>query len=248
MKIIVVDDNPHVLALMQQTLETHGEVEAYHDGADAFARATMSPPDLIVSDFRMKGMDGRALVERLRGRAETKEVPVILVATKADIDEELHAVADQVEEFVPKPFFARELAARAKRTLDKVFINKKQREVAAAGGSAIRGKLSEMNIMDLFQAMEMGVKTCLITISNTEHAAQIYFADGQVYHCAMASALTPNAPLEAKGDEVVNRVVKWSEGTFEINFNAPRSTEKTTETGTQGLLMEAMRLMDEENR
>jgi len=38
------------------------------------------------------------------------------------------------------------------------------------------------------------------------------------------------------------------DGTFEINFNAPRTTEHTTSTGTQGLLMEALRLMDEENK
>jgi CheY-like chemotaxis protein len=246
MKIFVVDDNPHVLALMQQTLDSHGEVEAYGDGADAFARATMSPPDLIVSDFRMKGMDGRVLVESLRARAETREVPVILVAAKADIDEELQTVADQVDEFVTKPFFARELAARAKRTLDKIYINKKQREAAAAGGSSLRGKLSEMNIMDLFQAMEMGVKTCLITISNGEHSAEIYFSEGQVYHCTLRPERS--ATVEVKGDAVVNQVAKWKDGTFDINFSAPRSPEKTTETGTQGLLMEAMRLLDEENR
>jgi CheY-like chemotaxis protein len=246
MKIFVVDDNPHVLALMHQTLEAHGEVEAYGDGADAFARATSLVPDLIISDFRMKGMDGRALVQRLRGRAETKEVPVILVASKADIDEELHTVADQVEEFVTKPFFTRELAARAKRTLDKIYINKKQREAAATGGSSLRGKLSEMNIMDLFQAMEMGVKTCLITISNGEHSADIYFSEGQVYHCTLRPERS--ATVAVKGDAVVNQVAKWKDGTFEINFSAPRSSEKTTETGTQGLLMEAMRLLDEENR
>jgi CheY-like chemotaxis protein len=231
---------------MHQTLDAHGEVEAYSDGADAFARAALSPPDLIVSDFRMKGLDGRALVERLRGRAETKEVPVILVASKADIAEELHNVADQVEEFVTKPFFARELAARAKRTLDKIYINKKQREAAATGGSSLRGKLSEMNIMDLFQAMEMGAKSCLITISNGEHAADIYFAEGQVYHCTLRPERS--SKVEVKGDEVVNRVAKWKEGTFEINFSTPRSEEKSTATGTQGLLMEAMRLMDEEDR
>ncbi|SRR5579871_150786 len=246
MKIFVVDDNPHVLALMQQTLDAHGEVEAYHDGAEALTRAAASPPDLIVSDYRMKGMDGRALVERLRGRAETKEVAVILVATKSDIDEELNAFADQVDEFVTKPFFARDLAARAKRSLDKIYINKKQREAAAAGGSALRGKLSEMNIMDLFQAMEMGVKTCLISIGNGEHLAEIYFSEGQVYHCTMRPERS--ATIEMKGDAVVNQVAKWKGGTFEINFSAPKSNEKSTETGTQGLLMEAMRLLDEENR
>src|SRR5258708_8936229 len=102
----------------------------------------------------MKNMDGRALVQRLRGRAETRSVPVILVATKSDIEEELQGISDQVEELVPKPFFARDLVTRAKRAL----LNRRQADAAAAGGSAIRGRLSEMNIMDLFQSMEMGAK------------------------------------------------------------------------------------------
>ena len=96
-----------------------------------------------------------------------------------------------------------------------------------------------MNIMDLFQAMEMGAKTCLLSLSHGDQTANIYFGEGQVYHCAMGAI---------KGDEVVNRVAKWPDGTFEINFSAPKAEQKNTETGTQGLLMEAMRLMDEENR
>ena len=234
MKILIVDDNPHVLALMQKTLEPHGEVEAYSDGNDAFMRAAAEAPDLIVSDFRRKGMDGRALVERLRAREETKHVPIILVASKQDIDD-LHQISDQVDDLLTKPFFARDLVSRAKRAL----LTRQQAEAAAAGGSTIRGRLSEMNIMDLFQTMEIGVKTCLLQMSNGAETAQIYFAEGQVYNCQMGSVT---------GDAVVNRVVKWKDGTFEINFSAPRAAESNTNTGSQGLLMEAMRLMDEENK
>lgn len=244
MKILIVDDNPHVLALIQQTLQSHGDVEAFYNAADALTRASVEPPDLVVTDYRLKGgMDGRELVEGLHARSETREVPVILLASKADIAEELHTISDQVEDFVTKPFFARDLASRAKRTLDKVYINKKQKEVAAAGGSAIRGKLSEMNIMDLFQAMEMGAKSCLLSLTNGQDNAQIYFGDGQVYHC-----LSTGVSGNLAGDEVVNRVVKWPDGQFEINFSAPRLEESNSKTGTQGLLMEAMRLMDEENK
>ena len=240
MKILLVDDNPHVLALMQKSLEAHGEVEAYHDGTEALLRAIDSPPDLIISDYRMTGLDGRQLLEKLRSRAQTKEVPFILVATKADIEERLQPVADQVEDFVAKPFFVRDLVQRAKRTLDKVFLAKRQRESAATGG-AIRGRLSEMNIMDLFQSMEMGAKSCLITVSDSKggDTAQLSFADGQLYNAVMGAVA---------GDKVVNQVVKWPEGTFEINFTATRPTDTNTSTGTQGLLMEAMRLMDEDNR
>jgi CheY-like chemotaxis protein len=238
MKIFVIDDNPHVLALMQRTLEPHGEVEAYHDGAEALQRATAAPPDLIITDYRMKGLDGKSLLTRIKGHAGTKDVPVLIVATRADIDESLQDVAGQVEDFVVKPFYVRDLMQRAKRTLDKLYLARKQSESAASGG-AFRGRLSEMNIMDLFQSMEMGAKTCMMIISDGNETGQLYFDSGQVYHCVMGTL---------KGDAVVNKIAKWTDGTFEVNFTAPRSEEKTTTTGTQGLLMEALRLMDEENK
>lgn len=238
MRIFVVDDNPHVLALMQRSLQPHGEVEAYHDGGEALDRATASPPDLIVTDYRMKGLDGKSLLFRIKGQAQTKDIPVLLVATRADIEESLQDVAGQVEDFITKPFYARDLVQRAKRTLDKVYIARKQAESASSGG-AFRGRLSEMNIMDLFQSMEMGAKTCLMTISDGVDTGLIYFGEGQVYHCVMG---------DVKGDEVVNRIAKWADGTFEISFSAPRAEEKTTTTGTQGLLMEALRLLDESNK
>lgn len=240
MKILVVDDNKHVLALMQKSLEAHAEVEAYHDGTDALLRALDSPPDLIISDYRMQGLDGRQLLEKLRARPQTRKIPVILVATKADIDERLQGLADQVEDFVPKPFFVRDLVQRAKRTLDKIFLERRQSEEAAGGSGVIRGRLSEMSIMDLFQSLEMGSKTCCLTISDGRgESAQLYFADGQICHAVLGITV---------GDAVVNKIVHWNDGTFEINFNAPRTSEHTTTTGTQGLLMEALRLLDEENR
>ena len=241
MKIFVVDDNPHVLALMERSLAGHGEVQAYQNAGDAFMRAVDSPPDLIVSDYRMKGFNGRELLEKVRGRAETKGVSFILVASKSDIEEQLQGVADQVDEFVSKPFFSKDLVKRVKRTLDKAFLAKRQSESASAGSGNIRGRLSEMNIMDLFQSMEMGAKSCLMTVTDASGAesALLYFGEGQVYHCVCGNV---------KGDAVVNKIAKWPEGTFEINFSAPKAPDTNTTTGTQGLLMEAMRLMDEDNR
>jgi CheY-like chemotaxis protein len=205
------------------------------------ARVAHEPPDLVVTDYRLKGsMDGRQLLQTLKSHPQTKEIPVLLVASRPDIDEKLQDVVHQVDDFIPKPFFARDLVQRAKRCLDKVFLAKRQSEAAAAGSGAFRGRLSEMNIMDLFQSMEMGAKTCLMTISDSQgETAQLYFADGQIYHCVMG---------EIKGDAVVNRLAKWPDGTFEISFSAPKVEEHTTTTGTQGLLMEALRLLDEENK
>ena len=237
-RVLLVDDNALVLNLMRRGLEPHAQVEALSDGTDALLKALESPPDLIISDYRMVGLDGRQLLEKLRGKPQTRKVPVVLLASKSDVDEKLQGVSDQVEDFFVKPFFLRDLTKRAKRIIDRIYLEKMQRESAGPGG--ISGRLTEMSIMDLFQTLEMGQKTCALSITGPEERekAMIYFADGQIHHAVMN---------DVKGDGVINHIVHWNDGAFQLDFNG-RSNERTTSTGTQGLLMEALRMLDEESR
>lgn len=239
-KILLVDDNPLVLDLMRRGLEPHAQIEAVSDGTDALLKALESPPDLVISDYRMTGLDGRQLLEKLRTKPQTQKVPVVLLATKTDVNKKLQAVSDQVEEFFIKPFFIRDLTKRAKRIIDRIHVEKMQRESAGAGG--ITGRLTEMSIMDLFQTLEMGQKTCALTIigPDEKETAIVYFTDGQISHAVMNQN-------KLKGDAVINHIVHWNDGAFQLDFNA-RSSERTTTAGTQSLLMEALRLLDEGNK
>ena len=237
-RILLVDDSPLVLDLMRRGLEPHAKVEAASDGTDALLKALESPPDLVISDYRMGGLDGRQLLEKLRAQPQTQKVPVVLLATKSDVDERLQEISDQVEDFFIKPFFMRDLTKRAKRIIDRIHLEKMQRESAAPGGG-FAGRLSEMGIMDLFQTLEMGQKTCALSVTGPDdrEAATIYFADGQVHHAVMN---------DVKGDPVINHIVHWNDGSFQLDFSG-RSDERSTTAGTQSLLMEALRLMDEES-
>jgi CheY-like chemotaxis protein len=239
LKLMLVDDNPLVLDLMRRGLEPHANVEAIGDGADALVKALESPPDLIICDYRMEGLDGRQLIEKLKSKPQTQKVPMVLLASKSDVDERLQGIADQVEDFFIKPFFIRDLTKRAKRILDRIYLEKMQREASAMGGG-ITGRLAEMGVMDLFPTLEQGQKTCALIISGPDgkQTATIYFENGQIHHAVMDNI---------KGDAVINHIVHWSDGAFQIDFNA-RSAERTTTTGTQGLLMDALRMLDEENK
>src|SRR6266852_4315763 len=103
-KILLVDDNPMVLGMLRQSLSQLAIVSTATDGADALLKAVDDPPDLLVSDYRMPGMDGRQLVEKLKSRSATAGVSVILLATKNDISEKL-SQQDPADDFVEKPFF-----------------------------------------------------------------------------------------------------------------------------------------------
>ena len=235
-KILVAEDNPAVLRLLQEGMQSCGTVLTASDGADALLKAIEERPDLIITDYQMPGLSGTALYEKLRAREETKKIPMIFLASKGDIEERLRQYADGVEDYIAKPFFVREVVARAKKVTDRMHLEKLQATARRPG--VIDGRLEEMNVIDLFQSLEMGQKTCSLTLSRGSEKCLIYLENGQVYDAALGSV---------KGEEAVYKIVEWSDGAFEIDFSG-KSPNRTISRTTQGLLMEGLRLMDEARR
>ncbi|MGH9787545.1 MAG: response regulator [Candidatus Acidiferrales bacterium] len=235
-KILVAEDNPAVLRLLQEGMQSCGTVLTASDGADALLKAIEEHPDLIITDYQMPGLSGLALYEKLRAREETRKIPLIFLASKGDIEERLRQYADGVEDYIAKPFFVREVVARAKKVTDRMHLEKLQATARRPG--VIDGRLEEMNVIDLFQSLEMGQKTCSLTLSRGSEKCQIFLENGQVYDAAMGSV---------KGEEAVYKIMEWSEGAFEIDFSG-KSSNRSISRSTQGLLMEGLRLLDEARR
>ncbi len=233
-RILLVDDNPMVLGMVQQALAPLGDVSTAGDSADAMLKAIEEVPDLLITDYRMPGMDGRQLVEKLKSRPATAGIVVVLMASKADISERLSQ--DPVEEYIEKPFFLRDAVRRIKRVVDRIALEKLAKAPTADG--VLRGSLAQMNVIDLVQSLEMGRKSCLLTMTNGEEKCEIFFTQGQAKHAAYGSIA---------GDEAVFKVLRWTEGNFQIDFEKSTAQETTT-LNTQGLLMEGLRLLDEAAR
>jgi len=233
-KLLLVDDNPMVLRMLRDALTPLAIVSTTTDSADALLKAVDDPPDLLVSDYRMPGMDGRQLVEKLKSRPRTASIAVILLASKTDINESLGA--QEADEYVEKPFFLKQATQRIKRVIDKIALEKMA--MSASTDGVLRGSLSQMNVIDLVQSLEMGRKTCLLTLSNEGEKCEMYFSEGQVTHAAYGPLL---------GDPAVFKVLRWTGGNFQVNFEA-KTTQATTNLNTQGLLMEGLRLLDESQR
>ncbi len=236
-QVLIVDDNPLIRDLMCRGMEPHCTVISATDGADALLKAIDNPPDLIISDFRMPGLDGRQLFEKLRGRENTRNIPFVFVASRGDIEEKLRpSVGGGVEDFIPKPFFIADLVRQAKKIVDRLHLEKMQKHASRPG--VIQGRLEEMSVTELMQSLEMGQKSCRLTLRHDGEHAELYFTAGQCKHAQLGSA---------EGDGVVYQAVNWTDGEFEIEFGASSERETTTHS-TTGLLMEAMRLMDEANQ
>jgi CheY-like chemotaxis protein len=237
-KLLLADDNPLVRDLIVKGLEPFCEVEVSSDGADALLKVIDSPPDVILCDYKMPGLDGRQLFEKLRGREATRHIPFLFMASRPDIEERLRPLVDGVEDFITKPFLIKDLVRIAKKVIDRLHLEKLQKRASRPG--VIQGRLEEMSMIDLMQSLEMGQKSCRLMVQNNGVQGELYFAGGQCRDAKVG---------KVEGDDAVYKVVLWTAGDFEIDFNAANASTKTTTTkNTTGLLMEAMRLMDEANR
>jgi CheY-like chemotaxis protein len=237
-KLLLAEDNPLVRELIVKGLEPFCEMETSTDGADALLKVIDAPPDVILCDYKMPGLDGRQLFEKLRGREATKHIPFLFMASRPDIEERLRPLVDGVEDFIPKPFLVKDLVRVTKKVVDRLHLEKLQKKASRPG--VIQGRLEEMSMIDLMQSLEMGQKSCRLIVRQGGAQGELYFASGQCRDAKIG---------KVEGDDAVYKVVLWTAGEFEIDFNAANASTRTTTTrNTTGLLMEAMRLMDEANR
>lgn len=112
-RILVVDDDPKVRAVLERVLLKDGHtIETAENGHAALAAIERRPPDVILTDVTMPGMDGFELCERLKMDVVTRLIPVVMVTGLSDRDNRIKGVELGADEFLTKPVDPQELRAR----------------------------------------------------------------------------------------------------------------------------------------
>ncbi len=111
-RVLVADDNADMRDYVRRLLGTDYEVVAAANGEEALAAALAGPPDLVVSDIMMPVLDGFGLLRGLRAHPGTRAVPVILLSARAGEEASAEGLALGADDYLVKPFSARELKAR----------------------------------------------------------------------------------------------------------------------------------------
>jgi PAS domain S-box-containing protein len=117
-RVLVADDNADMRDYLVHLLGQSWTVDAVGDGTAALAAARAHPPDLIVTDVMMPGLNGFELLRALRADRRTATVPVLLLSARAGEESRLEGLDAGADDYLVKPFSSRELVARVNAHLE----------------------------------------------------------------------------------------------------------------------------------
>jgi PleD family two-component response regulator len=116
-RVLVVEDEPEIAAVLSEILRSRYRVEVARDGAEGLARARASHPDLVVMDVFLPKMDGLDAAVALKSSSDTANIPVILLSAHQGVAEKVRALNLGAVDYMSKPFNATELLSRTERAL-----------------------------------------------------------------------------------------------------------------------------------
>jgi DNA-binding NarL/FixJ family response regulator len=171
-QLLVVDDDPSLLLAVSETLRAEGyEVVTARRGAEALVRVAESLPDLIISDIRMPGMDGYALVRNLRSAPRTRLVPIVFLTAKDETADRVTGFRTGVDAYLTKPFEPEELVAVVSSILDRV--QRTHSDLARMFGEQESDEYELIRDEDLTEAEWRVAEAVARGLSNKEIAAEL---------------------------------------------------------------------------
>ncbi len=138
-RLLVVDDNADMRDYLQRLLQAQWRVEVCNNGVEALAIVERDPPDLILSDVMMPQLDGFGLLAALRAHPATRDIPVMLLSARAGEEARLEGLQAGADDYLVKPFSARELAAR----IEVLRLRQQMRVVEGAAARRLQSVFSQ---------------------------------------------------------------------------------------------------------
>ncbi len=149
--ILVVDDDPNIAQLVKLYLEKEGyEVNVETRGDDAVAAFQKNPPNLMLLDIMLPGMDGWQVCRAIR---QTSSIPIIMLSAKDETFDKVLGLELGADDYITKPFEGKELAARVKAVLRRAGPSETEKDILSFPGLSIslekyevyyQGKLLDM--------------------------------------------------------------------------------------------------------
>jgi response regulator RpfG family c-di-GMP phosphodiesterase/Arc/MetJ-type ribon-helix-helix transcriptional regulator len=231
--ILIVDSDTEQGTVLDLGLANRGfHVEVISDPRAAVDKLQTKAFDLVVSEVNLEPVDGFELIKSIQSSEKTRRIPVMFYTTRSSTSDVDRGFALGAADYVIKPTSLDLLIGRIMK------ITRESAERAAAATTGVSGSLKEMDLPDLIQVLSQGRKTGKLKIVSSMGEGEIHFSTGQIVNAIFN---------EREGEEAFYRLLVIRDGYFTLDpkFAPPKSI---ITTGTEGLLLEAMRRLDESQR
>jgi len=120
-RVCVVEDEPDIAEVLQYNLEKEGfEVDLAHRGDSALEAVRRHPPDLLILDLMLPGIDGLELTRLLKRDPTTSRIPIVMLTAKGEEVDRIVGFELGADDYIPKPFSPRELVLRVKAVMRRL--------------------------------------------------------------------------------------------------------------------------------
>ena len=145
-RILIADDNADMRQYLARLLAESYHVETVSDGRAALESAREHPPDLVLSDVMMPELDGFELLKHLRAEEKLRKIPIVLLSARAGEESRVEGMQAGADDYVVKPFSARELLARISARLDIARLQRRSEEQLRATQADLERKVQERTL------------------------------------------------------------------------------------------------------
>ena len=217
-RLLLIDDDEKLVALTRAYLESHGfEVAAAHDGHTGVEAVRASEPALVILDLMLPGIDGLEVCRRLR---QSSRVPILMLTARGDETDRIVGLEMGADDYLPKPFNARELLARI-----RAILRRSDDEETTAVSAVVRvGRL----------AIDAGARA----VSVGGQPVDMTTAEFDILH-----ALASNAGRVLSRDQLLHKVhgENWAAYDRSVDVHVSRIRQKIDEDPRRPALLKTVR-------
>jgi len=235
-RILVVDDDPHLRALLDIRLKHLGyDVLLAEDAVRALQIIEDNPPDLVIADIMMPRMDGYQFLQKFRQTPGFENIPFLFLSAKTLLEDRIKGLRFGADDYITKPFDFKELVAKIEILLERA--QRYQTFALKALERYTSGDLKIISLIELLQILAYGKKTARLTLIG-EEKGEIYSYQGKVVEAICGVK---------RGEEAFYHLLGLDKGRFTIEIDIKPLTF-SIDKGLSQLLLEGAKRRDEIER
>lgn len=232
-KILVIDSDTSYTIPLRSALSKAGyEVTCWDDSQKVLDSVKNLSADMIISEVELPEISGHTLFKEVRSIPAYQAIPFIFLSSQKRVDDRIKSMELGVDDYITKPFYVEEIVAR----VDALFAEISQlSEEQSRSEKGFSGNLTEMNLVDLIQTLELGKKSAVLKLKHDSSIGFVYVDNGEVID-ALLDELSP--------DQSIMRMFTWNIGNFHVEMTSV-DRERTIQIPGKELINSAMRRINQ---